>query len=237
MLLLLLQELLIATYEKLTGLFQEHITHQNQHTCIILLSFGALETVEIYYKYLSLFKNWLKRLSVDHCLNHENLIQSPSFWKTTHRKEWWDSEQFADMIWSFVLRIHIWSHCLVTILCKYISVLFTCCFGFCQKVRFKYPFALEVDVCFCNHDTPYICVLYVYICMEVSHYSLPLCLSCTIHQNIGLWFAAKKTACLDFFCFEVLDLWPGFVCIPICHYSLAFIKSRAKCLFLLHCWE
>lgn len=78
--------------------------------------------------------------------------------------------------------------------------------------------------------------------VEVSRYPLPLSFSCATHQSIVLRFAAKKTASYAFFFFkkissEVLDLWPGLVCSPSCHYKLAFIGSRAKCLFSLHCWE
>lgn len=74
--------------------------------------------------------------------------------------------------------------------------------------------------------------------VEVSRYPLPLSISCATHQSIGLWFAAKKTAWFFFFFVpEVLDLWPGLVCSPTCHCWLAFIGSRAKCLFSLHCWE
>lgn len=77
--------------------------------------------------------------------------------------------------------------------------------------------------------------------VEVSRYPLPLSFSCATHQSIALWFAAKKTARSGFFFFflssEVLDLWPGLVCCPTCHHWLAFIGSRAKCLFSLHCWE
>lgn len=47
----------------------------------------------------------------------------------------------------------------------------------------------------------------------------------------------KQPALAGFFSSEVLDLWPGLVCSPTCHYWLAFIGSRAKCLFSLHCWE
>lgn len=76
--------------------------------------------------------------------------------------------------------------------------------------------------------------------VEVSRFPLPLSFSCATHHSIRLWFAAKKTACSCLFCFfssEVLDLWPGLVRSPNCHHGLAFIGSRAKCLFSLHCWE
>lgn len=48
----------------------------------------------------------------------------------------------------------------------------------------------------------------------------------------------RKQPALPFFSSsEVLDLWPCLVCGPTCHHWLAFIGSRAKCLFSLHCWE
>ena len=77
--------------------------------------------------------------------------------------------------------------------------------------------------------------------VEVSRYPLPLSLlvcHSPEHQTSDLQL--RKQPALAFFFFfspEVLDLWPGLVCSPSCHYWLAFIGSRAKCLFSLHCWE
>lgn len=79
--------------------------------------------------------------------------------------------------------------------------------------------------------------------VEVSHYSLPLSFSCATHQNIGLWFAAKKTACSGIFFFFSLPVLRSWTCglawsaAQTATTGMAFIGSRAKCLFSLYCWE
>lgn len=104
---------------------------------------------------------------------------------------------------------------------------------FVQKVAFKPWSTVVMDVSGPLPSTPPACV-------QVLCYPSPLSFFCSAHDNIELWFAAKKIACSGFFfsfSSKVLDLWPVLVSCPICHHWLAFIGSRAKCLFSQYCWE